>query len=223
MKNTEIIPIPLRGVNAFLVKGDKPILIDAGNKGDDGQIIEALEKNGVSPEDLSLILLTHCHTDHFGSLAAIKRKTSAKVAIHEAEADNLSRGVNTDLTSPHLFGRLALKLVGPVFNKPGDKVNPDVVISGELDLEPYGVKGRVFPTPGHTPGSLTVEIDGDVIVGDLIFGSGSGWVMPTIIAYDKNILQKSIRQVLDLQPKRIFASHGGPFQPDRVRKRFLSN
>ncbi len=49
---------------------------------------------------------------------------------------------------------------------------PDILIDGPLELEEYGVRGRVIPTPGHSPGCVSVLLkSGDAIAGDLIFPS----------------------------------------------------
>ena len=55
-------------------------------------IEEALDELGRQPEDIHDILVTHCHPDHAGGLAEIKRATGAKVWMHAADADMVERG-----------------------------------------------------------------------------------------------------------------------------------
>lgn len=61
-----IVAIPLSVSNAYLIRGDRPVLVDAGSPGDEGRLVAALHQHGVNPVDLSLVVLTHGHTDHTG-------------------------------------------------------------------------------------------------------------------------------------------------------------
>ena len=47
-----------------LLKGKKNILIDTGYRGFEEEILKALEKNGLKPEDIDIIINTHFHLDH---------------------------------------------------------------------------------------------------------------------------------------------------------------
>src|SRR6266850_1149064 len=89
-----LIPIRLPICNAYLLKGERPILIDTGRPRDTVAIVSALAKHGVAPADLSLILHTHGHWDHCGSTAQLRRHSAARIAIHAADAPMLRRGDN---------------------------------------------------------------------------------------------------------------------------------
>jgi ribonuclease BN (tRNA processing enzyme) len=52
---------------------------DAGVPGSAAKIVRAIESLGRTPADIRHIIVTHCHPDHAGSLAAIKRLTTAPV------------------------------------------------------------------------------------------------------------------------------------------------
>jgi glyoxylase-like metal-dependent hydrolase (beta-lactamase superfamily II) len=96
----------------------------------------------------------------------------------------------------------------------------EVLIDDELDLADHGVPGaRVVHTPGHTPGSVSVLIDGgEAIVGDLVFGLGALKVLDPPIASDLAAIRSSVRRVLEARPTAILPTHGGPFHPDVVRR-----
>lgn len=97
---TRIIPITLGYVSAFLIKGEKSVLIDTGRPGDARRIMDKISSTGIDPKNLSLILLTHCHHDHCGSVSELKKLTGAKVAIHRLNADGLVYGTNEEIR-PH--------------------------------------------------------------------------------------------------------------------------
>ena len=216
-----VIPISLRGVKAFLIKGTRPILVDTGNPGNEQQIVGALARNGVAPQDLSLILITHSHLDHFGSLAALKPQTAAKIAVQANDADALRDGVNQELHPTSFLGKLFLKVIPQHKKFPG--VQPDIIIEQQLDLAEFGVQGAAIATPGHTSGSLSLFLaNGEAIIGDLIMG---GIFRPKAPHYpwfaaDLDQVKQNIQAVLRRRPSIIHASHGGPFSLETLVKTF---
>jgi glyoxylase-like metal-dependent hydrolase (beta-lactamase superfamily II) len=84
--------ISLGTVNAFLVDSGELTLIDTGFPDNAGKIVQAVESLGRKPADIRHILVTHCHPDHTGSLAAIKRLTSAPAYMHAADAAMVRKG-----------------------------------------------------------------------------------------------------------------------------------
>lgn len=223
MQETKVITLSLGLVNAFLLQGVRSVLVDAGYPGTDKTLMEKISQSGVSPGDISLIVITHGHSDHFGNAPALKRWTGAPVAIHKLDAQPLREGVNPPLHPTGALGHLLSVLVPP--QKPGGAcfLEPDILIEGEMSLEEFGVEGRIIPTPGHTPGSISILLSGgDLLVGDLIIG---GMVIGTKrpqyprVADDLGLVKESIKAVLRLSPRQIYSGHGGPLSPEEVRQR----
>ncbi|GAH19098.1 unnamed protein product [marine sediment metagenome] len=69
----EIIPnvyqITLRVTNIILIAEEELTLIDTGFRGSAPQIMSFIQRLGRSPEEITLIILTHNHLDHAGGLA----------------------------------------------------------------------------------------------------------------------------------------------------------
>src|SRR5258706_7470022 len=86
--------ISLGTVNAFFIDSGSGelTLIDSGFPGSAGKIVRAVESLGRKPTDIRHIIVTHCHPDHAGSLAAIKRLTNAPVYMHAADAAMVRKG-----------------------------------------------------------------------------------------------------------------------------------
>ena len=67
---TSNFPIPGYGlvpINAFVIKGSEPILVDTGSAIESKEFLSAL-RSVIDPEDLKWIWLTHTDLDHIGSL-----------------------------------------------------------------------------------------------------------------------------------------------------------
>jgi hydroxyacylglutathione hydrolase len=218
-----VIQISLGWANAFVIQGKRPVLVDTGYPGSAPAIMDKLHENGVDPGWLSLILITHGHSDHFGSAAEIKKQTGAPIAVHKLDAEALIKGQDPSLKPTGFIGRMFLPLLerrGPATAPP---LKPDIIIEGELDLSKFGVDGKVIHTPGHTPGSLSVILpNGEFIVGDLIMRGMLRFWQPNypLFADDMSQLNKSIKLILRKKPTKIYCTHGGIFTAEDVQRRF---
>jgi glyoxylase-like metal-dependent hydrolase (beta-lactamase superfamily II) len=222
-RKNRILRIPLMTSNAYVVaNGKRAILIDAGLKRKERKIIAALEQMQLSPDDIQLIILTHTHYDHAGSLKALQQISEAKVLIHQAEASCLEEGFCAFPKGTMWFPKI-MSAIGRVLNKSVGRyapVVPDIVISRRFDLQAYGIEGYVLPTPGHTAGSLSVVIDGDhAIVGDTLFNIFKHSVFPPY-ANDQEALLKSWRTLLEIGCKYFYPGHGKPFTRERLQKTY---
>ena len=224
-RRAEVVLVRMAIANAYLVRGDRPIVVDTGAPGSARAILRALTAAGSGPRDVSLILLTHGHADHFGSAAELRRLTGAPLAIHELDAGALRSGRNPYLPPTRLRGRL----LTPFLPHRAPPIEPDLVFRGELDLGAFGVAGRVIGTPGHTAGSVSVLLpDGAAIVADLLMGGHLGGAFhPRVPRYhyfaeDLHGVRHSIAAILDEAPTTIFVGHGGPLDPEAVRGRFAN-
>ena len=189
-QSSEIIQFPLGRANAFIVRGQRPIVIDTGYPDSAPAIIDKLNENGIDPKSVALILITHGHADHFGSAAELKKLTGAPVAVHKLDADALIKGQDPPLKPTGAIGRLFMKMIekrGPAKAPP---VKPDILIENDLDLSKFGVEGKVIHTPGHTPGSLAVILDGGrIIAGDTIMRGIVRFWQPNYPLFADNMFQ----------------------------------
>lgn len=217
MASHPVLRIPLGIVSAYVLLGRSPVLVDAGPSGNARRILSRLQAAGINPSDLGLILLTHGHTDHFGSAAAVRELTGARIAIHPADAPSLRAGNDGAMVPTGTLGRVAHRMIGRV-TVPA--MEPDLMLEDGQTLAEFGIDGRVIATPGHTDGSVSVILSsGDVLVGDLV----SGLIPPNrptlpIFASDIGAVTESLRKVLAQNPKLVHTSHGGPFSPTRVQR-----
>lgn len=209
--------------NAYLVQGEKTILVDSGMPGEGEKILTAAKRIGIKLDDISLILHTHAHVDHAGSSAELKRLLGIPTAVHPADADQLRRGRMNPLTPL----RLEARLIKPMVDKPFPALEPDLLLDESTDLSAFGVKGRILHTPGHTSGSISLLFpNGEAIAGDILMGGYMGGnllgSLPNYhyFAEDLSTVRASIRKMIGLQPARLYVGHGGPLDPRAVVNRF---
>ena len=191
----------------YLVENEAGIiLVDAGCPHCERSIlrrIRALE-NG----SLRLIFVTHAHLDHYGSAATLRRLTGAPIAIHRADAGAMAEG-ETPIGSVRGSGWLMwtlLRLFKP-YVRP-EPTPPDVLLDDGDDLRAFGLDAAVVHTPGHTPGSSSLVVEGRIaFVGDLLSTS----VRPRVqrsFADDWSLIPHSLARVQELRPEWVYAGHG---------------
>jgi len=222
-QSSEIVQFPLGRANAFIVRGQRPIVIDTGYPGSAPAIIGRLKENGIDPGSISLILITHGHADHFGIPADLKNHPGPPVAVHKLDAEPLTKGEDPPLKPTGSIGRLFLSLMSKRGPAKAPAVKPDIAIENDMDLSKFGVEGRVIHTPGHTAGSVAVLLPGgETIVGDTIMRGLLRFWQPNYPLFADNMFQlkESIKLILRQKPSKIYSGHGGPFSPRAVLRRF---
>lgn len=123
--------------SCYLLKaGDKVVMFDACWR--EGTLESGLAEHGLTPDQVTHVLMTHGHSDHAGGLSLVPQ---AKVFALRSEQPNLT-------THGLTHGAI------------------DEVLSDGQELRFGEHTIRVLAVPGHTPGSAVYWVDGVVILGD---------------------------------------------------------
>jgi glyoxylase-like metal-dependent hydrolase (beta-lactamase superfamily II) len=144
---------------ALLIRTDRHlVLVDtgAGSGTTTGQLVSNLQAEGVVPEDIDTVILSHAHPDHVGGNLDREGRpafSAARYVLSRAEWDfwtsepDLSMLQISEPFRDHLIACAQRNLLP---------------LRGQLDLvegEPEIVPGvRVLPAPGHTPGQVAVAV-----------------------------------------------------------------
>ncbi len=69
-------------VSAYRIDDNSLTLVDTVIPGSPPVILDAVRELGTQPKDIGSIVLTHQHTDHFGSAEAVQKTSGAQVHMH---------------------------------------------------------------------------------------------------------------------------------------------
>ncbi len=119
------------------------ILLDGAMPGSEDTIEASITKLGYKTEDVRILLITHAHIDHVGTLAYFKKKTGATVMAMAPDDALLASGGKTDY------------LYADVPKTHFDPVTVDRVLQDGDTVSLGGVDLTARRTPGHTRGCTT--------------------------------------------------------------------
>lgn len=190
----------------FLLETSRGLfLIDCGSPGQELKVLEKMKELGRT--DLKLIWITHAHYDHYGSAAALRKLTGARIGAHSADAESLTCG-RSPLGTPRQYGFIyfiaqpLVSLALPLHPTP-----PDFTLEDGDSLESYGLEAVAVHTPGHTPGHSSLLLkNGTAFAGDLIGGSAHPHVQ-SLLATDWSQLSGSLDHLQAAQPDWVYSGH----------------
>jgi len=147
-----VVRVPVVGSSVFLLLDQRVTIVDAGPIGSAERILEALRRLGRTSDDVVQVLITHCHPDHAGGLAALQRRLPARTAAHMLEAPPLRGEAPLPLLSSSARISRALR---PLLRTLTPPARIDDVLRDGDELPVFGGL-RVVHTPGHTPGHIAL-------------------------------------------------------------------
>lgn len=131
------------------------VLFDAG--GSLGEVLRVLEEEGV---ELKYIVLTHGHFDHIMVAEELREKTGAKIIVHKQDAELIADGEKNFSTKYSGLGEISFKA--------------DIEIETPYTLNVMGGELNFIHTPGHTKGSMVIEVGDYLVTGDTLFKRSIG-------------------------------------------------
>jgi glyoxylase-like metal-dependent hydrolase (beta-lactamase superfamily II) len=174
-------PFPVGDVNAYLIKGDRLTLVDAGTKTQDSweSLKYQLAELKLKPEDIEQVVLTHDHPDHVGMLDYFS--SELEVYGHPLNERWINRTPEFESAHKEFYEKLFVQFGIPEqYFLPSMKImkktlvfSCDRSLSGEIienDVPPALPGWRVLETPGHAQSHIVLlrEKDGTMIAGDTI-------------------------------------------------------
>jgi glyoxylase-like metal-dependent hydrolase (beta-lactamase superfamily II) len=217
-------------INTYLIRGEKGhLLVDSGWNTDESLSIlrDRLAVKGITLGDISQIVVTHIHPDHYGMAGRIKQLSGATLAFHYLEQESIesryihpekflnqtdqllmANGVPRDeIASLRDATKDTVKYVVPVF--------PDITLHDGDTVSTGEFTFRVIHTPGHANGHLCLYEPNKKILlsGDHILPK----ITPNISLHPQSIdnpLGKyinSLKKIRSLDVELTLPGHNGPF------------
>ncbi|MFH1415003.1 MAG: MBL fold metallo-hydrolase [Elusimicrobiota bacterium] len=150
----ETLTVGYLSSNCYILYTDNAVIIDPGAESE--RIIRTIDKLSVP---VSHIIYTHAHWDHIGAGYDVKSHTGAEVLLGKRDLDIFH----------HFRSKMEIKLGAEVRPAEPDRLveDGDIIKSGSMEL-------KIMETPGHTPGGISINTNGMLFSGDVIFYNSIG-------------------------------------------------
>jgi len=204
------------GITAgYLIRGEKPCLVETGAARSAGEVVAALARLGVGPDDLATIVVTHIHLDHAGGVGDLAATfPRAEVVVHEAGARHLADPSKLMASAARVFGNVLEEMFGVL--RPTDAGRIRVLTDGATVDLGGGRRLDSFDSPGHARHHVGLL---DSLTGDLYTGDAAGvWTPETgdlrpatpPPEFDLDAALASLERMRERRPTRLLFSHFGP-------------
>jgi glyoxylase-like metal-dependent hydrolase (beta-lactamase superfamily II) len=146
----KVVQVGVLATNCYILsEGSECVVVDPG--GEVGKIISALDE---LPSEPHTIISTHAHADHTGAVAPLIERFGSDFAI--GNRDEVS--VNEQMS-------WLKSMLGDFVDPP----SPTKILNDGDKISIGDTEIMVIATPGHTPGSISLRVDGHVLTGDTLF------------------------------------------------------
>jgi glyoxylase-like metal-dependent hydrolase (beta-lactamase superfamily II) len=159
---------------------------------------------------VKLIVLTHGHFDHAENAARISNALGIPVGMNEKDCNLIRSNTEQMLSAESLLGKLVLSASLKEFSiRTLEEFKPDILLNDGESLSSYGINAKIMALPGHTDGSIGIDVDGAfLMVGDALMNM----FYPTVsmLFHNKNDMLESAGKIGRMGNKIIYFGHGRP-------------
>lgn len=194
------ITFNLGGTNTVLIRdNDLNIVFDPGiiQLGRYGTLVKRLAQFGLKPNDIDIIINSHCHYDHIEANYLFKDKP---LIIHEKELEHCDRTYWPEWTQAFI-GIMEI-----------EKMKSSKKITNNIEI---------VETLGHTPGSITALVKTqtglEAIMGDAVIIKEDYMELkaPSVVVSNTDVFQAidSMKKIAKKSPSVVIPGHDAPFSP----------
>ena len=160
----------------YVIGPERPFLVDTGKSGMGLRLLEMMAQVGIEGKDLEFVLLSHGHEDHDGGLAELVAQTGTPVKAHFIY-ERLCRmypykapAKDKETFSASCWNCMLPASFTQLHCRKYHEDRHQLEIEGlHQDVSFIGPGVQVHHLPGHSPDSLAVQLDEELLlVGDII-------------------------------------------------------
>ncbi|GGM96492.1 MBL fold hydrolase [Thermus composti] len=200
-----------RVIASFLLKTEAgPILIETGPESCYPRLVEALGEEGVAPEEVRHVFVTHIHLDHAGAAWRFA-ELGATVYVHPKGAPHLVDPSRLLASAERIYGNLLKPLWGELKGIPQERVR--ALADGET-VTVGGVRVQAVETLGHAIHHHAYRVEGLLFTGDVAgVRIAPGPVLPPTPPPDIHLESwyLSLDRIRALAPEALYLTHFGAF------------
>jgi glyoxylase-like metal-dependent hydrolase (beta-lactamase superfamily II) len=196
------------GSNIYLITENGLTLVDGGFPMDLPVIHLGLRALGASPRDIDLVIATHYHGDHIGTVSGLRRRYGTRAAIHQEDGAYACGQRPQDTTDVAFVKLLFYTVLWPLFRY--RHFRPDLFLEEGEVIDLLGGL-EVLHTPGHSPGSVCLygRERGLLFSGDLVRNErGVLEGPPPHFTPDESAARRSLERLSALDFDMLLPGHG---------------
>ncbi len=207
------------------------LLVEGGSESEFSLFLKELKEQGIDPDEIKYLFLSHHHEDHAGFAASLREMSDCRIIAHQEALEPLQKGEHFIPGEGGIVNRRVILFGYFLFltKKVRLKLNPLELMDGDLPvtgdenelLRSLGVPGNILATPGHSPDSISLLLDdGSCFCGDLAM-NGPAWLRThycCIFISDIEQYYKSWQKIIDAGARTIYPAHGRPFSSRELER-----
>ncbi|MDR2141460.1 MAG: MBL fold metallo-hydrolase [Deltaproteobacteria bacterium] len=184
--------------NTIILRGQKLVVIDPGRLDRLPGLLEKMVDDGLNPDDIDSVILTHSHPDHLEAAPELAARFGARLCLSSLERKFLQE------SSEIFYAK---------YQYPGPEVKFEVCEPGVASFP--GLSFNIISTPGHTPGGLSIFWPEKklLVTGDLFFPGTIGAI--NLFGGNPGELYKSVARLRDVGGVEMVLCGHGPALVDR--------
>jgi len=152
------------------------------------------------------------HVDHVQNTAYLKKALGVPVALHMQDLDLIKDNAAEPLHYQGFLGMVVAEVSEKSYES--DRIpefSPEFFLKEGDRLKDYGINARIMELPGHTKGSIGIDIDGkSVIVGDALMNMFYPGL--SMVYWDRGEMIKSAEKISALGARKVYFGHGSPVE-----------